>query len=126
MVSVWSGLICTSPARAPAIVSSKLETNPSAKTTSAASMIGLRMGPRAPDQVKGSMSGPPSGNADARVQEDIADIRDQLRHQNDEDGDDRAGQKQLDIVVGGRLHQRPAEAVVVEQRLDDHHASQQP
>jgi hypothetical protein len=32
----------------------------------------------------------------------------------------------LDVVVARRLHQRPAEALVVEQRLDDHHAVQQP
>jgi hypothetical protein len=40
-------------------LSRKFVTNPSAKTTIAASMIGLRMGPSAPDQLSGSMSDPP-------------------------------------------------------------------
>ncbi len=71
-------------------------------------------------------SGLSSGDADAWVQEHVADVGYELCDQNDEDGHDRTGQQQFDVIVAGRLHQRPAEAFVVEQRLDDHDAVQQP
>ena len=67
-----------------------------------------------------------SCHADPRVEIDIADIRDELRRQHDDDRDHRDGQQQLDVVIARRLHERPAETLVVEQRLDDHHAVQEP
>src|SRR6056297_536883 len=86
---------------------------------------GLRKA-RLPVQVSCSMAGSPSGYPDARVEEDVADVRDQLRDEHDEDRHDRAGEKKLDVVVARRLHQRPPEALVVEERLDDDDAVQEP
>ena len=63
-----------------------------------------------------------SGDPYPWVQEDISDVGYELRHQHDEDGDNRACQKQVDVVVASSLNQRPTKTFVVEQGLDDHDA----
>src|SRR6516162_2977517 len=68
----------------------------------------------------------PSAEPDARIEEGVANIRDDLRQHRDEDPDQRRRLDDVDVAEQRRVKQQLAEAGILEEDLDDDDAGEQP
>src|SRR5438445_9879196 len=62
---------------------------------------------------------PPSAEADPRIEECIADVRDDLRQHGDEDGDKSRRLDHVDVAEQRRVEQQLAETRILKEHLDD-------
>src|SRR5512137_754 len=97
-VAAPSGPGSPGPSR-PARTKMSFRTSASTRASTAISITGTSTVPAVPVQVSSSMTRAPSSQPDAGVQENVANVRDQLRQKDDDHRHHGTGEEQRDVVV---------------------------